>query len=327
MPGSRLCAALVVAAAMALVACVQDSESVRARVQTRLARAEVTATLPPPPVATATPQPVRSYTVGNTGGDGVYIRRTTRLADRIMAWPDGTRMESQFDEQQSEGRVWRKVRDPRGNVGWVPAEYLVAVREAGPQPTVGPASPELQELYRRVPDARSARAQLGLDLFVFDFGRGAQVQPRVEAQLLDWYLDTAPGRERYELRVRAGADADGQPIERIWRWEVAGRVLRLAETAPPGAPPFACWRWDGMTADAIRQASLRADGWGPGVKDLDWCGIAPPSPTPSPTPDRPAATPTPRPGAAATPTASPGGAAPSPVASAAAATPTATPRP
>lgn len=305
MPRSPLCAALLSLATLVLAACVPDSEAVRARVQTRLAQAEAMATLTAvPTTATATPEPVRWYVVGNTGGDGVYIRRTTRLADRIVAWPDGTRMEALFEEQHVDGRLWRKVRDPRGNVGWVPAEYLVAVREgdqSGPQPTAVPASPELQELYRRVPAARSARAQLGLDLFILDFGRDATVAPRVEAQILDWYLDTAPGREHYELRIRAGVDAEGQRIERIWRWDVAGRTLRLAETAPPGAPPVACWRWDGMTADGIRQASLRPDGWGPGTMDFAWCGLAPPTPTPTPAPTRPPATATPRPGGTPTP--------------------------
>jgi hypothetical protein len=213
------------------------------------------------------------------------------MGDRIVAWPDGTRMESLFQEERADGRLWRRVRDPQGNVGWVPAEYLVAVESTASPPTPQPATREAEELYRRVPEAKGAGVRLDLELLIVDFGRTGQVSPRVEAQILDWYLEKVPGRERYELRVRAGARPDGQPIERIWRWEVATRTLRLAETAPPGAPPFACWRWDNITSTAIRQAGSTADGWGAGRSDLAWCGIAP---TPTPTPEQPTATPLPQ---------------------------------
>lgn len=268
----------------------------RARVQTRLAAAVATPTLAQ---ATATPaataQATRWYVVGNTGGDGVYIRRTPHLADRMVAWPDGTRMESLFQEEYANGRLWRRVRDPRGNEGWVPAEYLIAVSNASSQPTPYALTREAEELYQRVPEAKGAGVRLELDLLIVDLGSTGSVTPRVEAQLLAWYLEKAPGRERYELRVRAGAHSDGQPVERVWRWEVQSRTLRLAETAPPGAPPFACWRWDGMTAEAIRRAGMVADGWGPGRSDLAWCGIAPPTQTPTPTPERLATTPSPQP--------------------------------
>src|SRR5205085_3422733 len=64
-----------------------------------------TATLwTPPPTATpapvtptppGTPQPtvVSHLRIGNTSGDGVYIRRTPNLADRILPWPDNTLLE------------------------------------------------------------------------------------------------------------------------------------------------------------------------------------------------------------------------------------------
>ena len=67
----------------------------------------------------------RTYVIGNTGGDGVYIRRTTDMADRIKAWPDGTEMVVVGPDVAVEGRLWRNVRDPDGNLGFVPAEYLV----------------------------------------------------------------------------------------------------------------------------------------------------------------------------------------------------------
>ena len=76
--------------------------------------------------AVSAPKP---YAVANTGGVGVYIRQSPKMADRIKAWPDSTLMSSLGEVVQSEDREWRKVRDPDGTVGWVPSEYLVPLPE------------------------------------------------------------------------------------------------------------------------------------------------------------------------------------------------------
>ena len=70
----------------------------------------------------ATPE---SLVVGNTGGDGVYIRQTPKMEDMIKAWPDGTVMIYNGKEQSSENRLWKQVEDPDGNMGWIPDEYLL----------------------------------------------------------------------------------------------------------------------------------------------------------------------------------------------------------
>ncbi len=72
---------------------------------------------------TATPQPV--VRVGNTGGDGVYLRHTPRLDDKWFAWRDNTPLVLTGAEADGDGEHWLQVRDPRGNVGWVPARYVV----------------------------------------------------------------------------------------------------------------------------------------------------------------------------------------------------------
>lgn len=92
----------------------------------------------PTPTALAEP---RTVVVGNTGGIGVYIRRTPRMEDKLVAWPDGTVLEVVGDDAHAEGRLWKKVRDPRGNVGWVPAEFTVEVGQAEPQATARPRVP------------------------------------------------------------------------------------------------------------------------------------------------------------------------------------------
>jgi len=82
-------------------------------------------TAPPPTPTSSTPTPAPTYRVGNTGGDGVFLRRTPHLGDRWIAWRDGTPMVPVGGEADSDGEHWIQVRDPRGNVGWVPVRYLV----------------------------------------------------------------------------------------------------------------------------------------------------------------------------------------------------------
>ncbi len=76
------------------------------------------------PTQTTTPV-LRLARVGNTGGDGVYIRRSPSDEDRLVAWPDNTVLVLLGPETEAGGRRWYAVRDPRGNTGWVPGEYLI----------------------------------------------------------------------------------------------------------------------------------------------------------------------------------------------------------
>jgi len=63
--------------------------------------------------------------VANTGGDGVFLRHTPLLADRWMAWPDHTPLVFLGNEAEGDGLHWVQVRDPKNNIGWVPAQYVV----------------------------------------------------------------------------------------------------------------------------------------------------------------------------------------------------------
>ncbi len=80
---------------------------------------------PPPEQLTLPTITATTLVVGNTGGDGVWLRRSPAMADRLRAWPDGTAMVVVGEDREAEGRVWKNVKDPAGNVGWIPAEYLV----------------------------------------------------------------------------------------------------------------------------------------------------------------------------------------------------------
>lgn len=79
------------------------------------------------PAATPTPPkptPSVAARVANTGGDGVYLRHSPRLNDLWVAWPDNTPLTLQGPEADADGTHWLQVRDPKGNVGWVPAQYV-----------------------------------------------------------------------------------------------------------------------------------------------------------------------------------------------------------
>ena len=75
-------------------------------------------------VPTATSAPVVAK-IGNTGGDGVYLRHTPRMADKWVSWPDNTPLALLGGTADGDGQHWLQVRDPRGDVGWVPAQYVV----------------------------------------------------------------------------------------------------------------------------------------------------------------------------------------------------------
>ena len=88
---------------------------------------EVLSTVEPSPTVNATatlPATAERWKVAGTDGAGVYLRRTPKSADRVRAWPDDTVMERAGDDAQAEGRLWHMVKDPAGNVGNIPAEYL-----------------------------------------------------------------------------------------------------------------------------------------------------------------------------------------------------------
>ena len=100
-----------------------------------------------PPAATPTQVPptptvVANWVVGNTRGDGVFIRETPDMDDKIKPWPDGTEMVVVGPDVNAEDRLWKNVRDPDGNAGFIPADYLLAPEspETPPTPSETPAA-------------------------------------------------------------------------------------------------------------------------------------------------------------------------------------------
>jgi hypothetical protein len=56
--------------------------------------------------------------------NGVFLTRTPNSSDRLIAWGNGTPLQLLGEETDSQGIRWQKVRDPRGNVGWLPQQNV-----------------------------------------------------------------------------------------------------------------------------------------------------------------------------------------------------------
>lgn len=119
--------------------------------------AEPSATTTPQVVATARPATPKgtvaaltsnAYIVTNTAGAGVALRAAPGTGERIRSWADGTFLVEVGQETRGDGRNWKQVRDPAGNVGWVAADFLasapasaIALASASPAAPLTVATP------------------------------------------------------------------------------------------------------------------------------------------------------------------------------------------
>jgi hypothetical protein len=90
-------------------------------------RAAAAATATPAPQPSPTPAAAAAQTVyvGNTDGEGVYLRKTPTMADRLQAYADGTALQIIGDDVDGDGQHWHHVRAPDGTEGYVPSMYTV----------------------------------------------------------------------------------------------------------------------------------------------------------------------------------------------------------
>ncbi|HZO27896.1 MAG TPA: SH3 domain-containing protein [Chloroflexota bacterium] len=99
--------------------------------------AQIFATSTPPPNApTPTPPGVgQRLQVANTGNEGANLRREPGSSgDRLKTIPDGTLVEVVGPDSTVDGIIWKNVRDPQGETGWIAGSYLAA---EGSQPVAG----------------------------------------------------------------------------------------------------------------------------------------------------------------------------------------------
>ncbi len=84
------------------------------------------ATQAPSSTATAVAlAPTNTVWVGNTDGQGVFVRTTPVMADRVRAYVDGTPLTIVGDDVDGDGQHWKHVKTPDGLDGYVPAVYTV----------------------------------------------------------------------------------------------------------------------------------------------------------------------------------------------------------
>ncbi len=86
--------------------------------------APATAATPAPTPIPPTPTPFQTYRVviANTNREGLVVRAEPG-GERKLALPEGTELTVIGPDREHEGRVWKNVRDARGNAGWVPEEF------------------------------------------------------------------------------------------------------------------------------------------------------------------------------------------------------------
>jgi hypothetical protein len=126
----------------------------------------------PTVVTTPSPEQPAKMVVANTDVMGAYIRRTPTMEDTIRAWPDGTEMQVIGDDKVAGSRTWRRVKDPAGNEGWIPAEFLTAVAVPAAQPVQKeattpqkPVLPEYKVLNEEISDT-ALKAQVLTNVLV-----------------------------------------------------------------------------------------------------------------------------------------------------------------
>jgi hypothetical protein len=63
--------------------------------------------------------------VGNTDGQGVFVRKTPVMADRVRAYADGTALTIVGEDVDGDNQHWKHIKTPDGLEGYVPAMYTV----------------------------------------------------------------------------------------------------------------------------------------------------------------------------------------------------------
>ena len=168
--------------------------------------------------------------VGNTGGLGVFLRRTPQAADRLKAYPDNTRLVVIGPDVGAEGRTWRHVRAPDGVEGYVPAQYT----SGQPVPTVTPrpTPPTAAATPTPAPTEPTAAAATFRDATVTNVVNGELVEvslpggaTRVRLIGIDAPEVVGPG----ELFQCYGAEATSRAVELL-----AGQSVRLELDASQG---------------------------------------------------------------------------------------------
>ena len=80
-----------------------------------------------PPVGDAAARTASGVYVANPAGEGAYLCGTPSRADRVVGYPNGTRLQVIDKDVEAEGVIWTLVCDEDGRAGFVEAEKLSTV--------------------------------------------------------------------------------------------------------------------------------------------------------------------------------------------------------
>lgn len=283
-------------------------------VATAVARAKAAATGTALARTGAAPAPVTPddvVYVGNTGGIGVFLRRTPQAADRLKAYPDNTRLVVIGPDVGAEGRTWRHVRTPDGVEGYVPAQYT----SGQPVPTVTPRPTPLAPPATPIPAEPTAAPATYRDATVTNVVNGELVEvslpggaarvrligidaPEVvgPGELFQCYGTEATSRAvellagqsvRLELDESQGErDAAGNLLAYVWlRADTMYNARMIAEGFALERSGPAAYRYQGQFKTFEQQARSQQLGlWHPGSCTGDVPTPTPVAPPPAPTP-------------------------------------------
>jgi hypothetical protein len=87
------------------------------------ATATVAAAAPKPTVTAQPASSANTVYVGNTDGEGVYLRNSPAMDDKNTAYPDGTALTIIGEDVSGDGQTWKHVKAPDGTEGYVPTQY------------------------------------------------------------------------------------------------------------------------------------------------------------------------------------------------------------
>ena len=73
--------------------------------------------------------------VGNTEGNGVFLRRSPHDGDRDIVLADGTALAVTGEEVEGDGQRWYPVKTSDNAEGYVQVIYTTKVQPTGPPPT------------------------------------------------------------------------------------------------------------------------------------------------------------------------------------------------
>jgi hypothetical protein len=78
-----------------------------------------------PPTAEPAPPVAQAFVVAGTGAEGLFLRPEPNTNGAPLATiPEGSRVEQIGEDFAGPDRVWRNVRAPDGNEGWVAVDFL-----------------------------------------------------------------------------------------------------------------------------------------------------------------------------------------------------------